>query len=157
MTATWFDGPFEEFIARSRISRAGGRLSQHVLGGTAVDLNGPRAIARTRVTIMVRGLAGQVEVDVACTGWFFDRLERRAGDWRIAKRDCIYEKSRIDPVVPGARLELDETLLSSFPRGYCHLAYLQAQTGMHTARNLPTAAGPELDALLEAGYAWLAA
>ena len=45
MTATWFDGPFEDFIAASARSRAGGRLSQHILGGTTVDIQGDRAIA----------------------------------------------------------------------------------------------------------------
>jgi len=155
ITVTWFDGPFEEFVEASARARAGGRLSQHVLGGTTVDLNGDRAIAQTRMTILLRGMAGDVEVDVAATGRFFDRIERRDGEWRILKRAVIYEKSRMNPVAPGARIEFDQQLLDSFPRGYCHLAYLQAQAGMRTLANLPTGTGPEVERLAEDAYAWL--
>ena len=155
MTVTWFDGPFEDFIAASARSRAGGRMSQHVLGGTAVDINLPRALAQTRLLLLVRGSVGDVEVDVTCTGRFVDRVERRDGRWGIVKRNAVYEKSRIDTVAPGARLQLDQQLLDSFPRGYCHLAYLQAQSGVQTAGDLPTGSGPALEALLSGGYAWL--
>jgi hypothetical protein len=156
ITVTWFDGPFEEFVEASARARAGGRLSQHVLGGTTAAIQADRAIAQTRMTIQLRGLAGDVEVDVAATGRFFDRVERRDGEWRIRKRAVIYEKSRMDPVVPGARLDLDQQILERFPRGYCHLAYLQVQAGMRTLPDLPTATGPAVDRLLTDAGVWLA-
>ena len=44
-------------------------------------------------------------------------------------RQPIYEKDRMDPVRPGARVSLDAALLEAFPAGYRHLAYLQSQLG----------------------------
>ena len=54
--------------------------------------------------------------------------------WGIVLRQPIYEKDRIDPVDPAARLELDPALLQSFPVGYRHLAYLQSLIGFRSRR-----------------------
>ena len=32
----------------------------------------------------------------------YDRVERRAGEWRILRMDAIYDKDRLDPVIPGS-------------------------------------------------------
>ena len=157
MTATWFHGPFEAFIEAAQASWRKGSKSQHVLGGTMVELNGARALAQTRMTIMVRGMLDAIEVDVACHGRFFDRMEKREGVWRIARRGVIYEKDRIDPVDPAAKLVLDRELLARFPDGYRHLAYLQTRSGATVNPNLPTARGEALDALLAEAKVWLAA
>jgi hypothetical protein len=69
----------------------------------------------------------------------------------------IYEKDRIDPVVPGAKISLDPLLLGRFPEGYRHLAYLQTKNGARVNPNLPTARGEALDELLRGAKAWLAA
>jgi hypothetical protein len=68
----------------------------------------------------------------------------------------VYEKDRVDPVEPGARLVLDPDRLARFPAGYRHLAYLQSMAGIDVATNLPGSAGPELEDLYRAGRAWLA-
>ena len=154
MTATWFHGPFDAFIEACQ--RRGSR-SMHFLGGTTVELNGHRAIAQTRMTIMARGRLDGIEVDVACHGRFFDRVEQRDGLWRIARRSAIYEKDRIDQVDPGATLALDQALLGRFPEGYRHLAYLQTRSGAQVNPNLPTARGEALEKLQAEAKAWLAA
>ncbi len=94
MTTTWFDGTFEAFVESCRASWAKGSRSQHFLGGTAADVEGDRAIAQTRMSINVRSRLDGVEVDAVCHGRFFDRVEKRDGAWRIAKRSVIYEKDR---------------------------------------------------------------
>jgi hypothetical protein len=38
--------------------------------------------------------------DSICYGRFYDMFERRDGEWRIAKWTCIYDKDRLDPVMP---------------------------------------------------------
>ena len=157
MTATWFHGPFEAFIEACQASWRRGSRSHHFLGGTTVELNGRRAIAQTRMTIMVRGRLDGIEVDVACHGRFFDRVEKREGVWRIARRSAIYEKDRMDPVDPGATLALDQALLERFPEGYRHLAYLQTRSGAQVNPNLPTARGEALEKLQAEAKAWLAA
>src|SRR5262249_45348262 len=123
MTATWFAGPATEFIERSRESFARGARAQHFLGGIAMDLNGTRAVAQTKMTIGVRASVEGVVCDILSSGRFYDLLEKRAGRWGIVERRAIYEKDRLDPVDTGAVPKLDQTLLNSFPLGYRHLAY----------------------------------
>jgi hypothetical protein len=156
MTTTWFDGRFEDFVESCQISFAKGSRSQHFLGGTIAEIKGARAIAQTRMSINVRSQLDGVEVDAVCLGRFFDRVDRREGAWRIAKRSVIYEKDRIDPVYPGAAISLDPALLGRFPEGYRHLAYLQTKNGVQVNPNLPTARGEALDKLLREAKAWLA-
>jgi len=157
MTATWFDGSFDGFIEACQASWRKGSRSQHFLGGTSADVNGERALAQTRMSILVRSTLDGVEVDAACYGRFFDRVEKREGAWRIARRSVIYEKDRLDPVDPSATIALDPALLKRFPDGYRHLAYLQTKNGAQVNLNLPTARGEALDKLLREAKAWLAA
>jgi len=140
------------------VSRAGfdkGVSILHFLGGTSVDLAGDRAIAQTKMTISQRGLVDGVLVDVVCTGRFYDFFERRAGRWAIVRRQPIYEKDRMDPVNPAARLVLDPQLLARFPDGYRHLAYLQTKLGFTIKLDLPQLKGPVVEALYAHGRAWL--
>ena len=68
----------------------------------------------------------------------------------------IYEKDRIDPVDPRAKIALDLEILGRFPDGYRHLAYLQTRNGSNVNPSLPTASGEALERLLEQARAWLA-
>jgi hypothetical protein len=70
-------------------------------------------------------------------------------------RQPIYEKDRMDPIDPAARLELDRELLGRFPIGYRHLAYLQTGIGYDVKRDMPGIDGPEVEALYARGAAWL--
>ena len=154
-TATWFDGPFSQFVEASTAAWRRGSKSIHFLGGTTIDVVGNRAVAQTKMQIMVRAMVEGVEADAVCNGRFYDRFEKRDGEWRIAIRSCIYEKSRIDPVEPGAKLVLDQALLDSFPEGYRHLVYIQAKNGASITPNLATSRGPEIERLYELGRQWL--
>jgi hypothetical protein len=159
MSATWFQGPAAKFIEVSRSGFEKGVSILHFLGGCSVDLNGTRAIAQTKMTISQRGELNGVAVDVLCTGRFYDFFERRAlagGDeWRIVRRQPIYEKDRLDPLDPSAALQLDADLLKQFPAGYRHLAYLQSHLGFKIKRDMPQLTGPEVQALYQRGAAWL--
>src|SRR5919199_4661274 len=104
----------DEFIRVSREGFERGVSILHFLGGTSVDLAGDRAIAQTKMTISQRAEVDGVACDVVCTGRFYDFLERR-GSWGIVLRQPIYEKDRLDPLDPTARLELDGELLAQFP------------------------------------------
>ena len=155
MTATWFQGPAEKFIEVSRAGFEKGVSILHFLGGTSVDLKGERAIAQTKMTISQRAAVDGVAVDVVCTGRFYDFLARRAGRWGIVRRQPIYEKDRMDPVDPAAKLSLDPELLARFPEGYRHLAYLQTKIGYTIKLDLPQLKGPVVEALYAHGRAWL--
>jgi hypothetical protein len=155
MMATWFEGTADEFIARAKRGWEMGSLSQHTLGGFAVQVNGDRAVAQTRVTLSVRGMVEGVECDVACTGRFYDLFSKVGGKWAISMRQLTYEKDRLDPVEPSAQVRLDPALLARFPVGYRHLAYMQTQGGQTVNEHLPGLRGPEVEALYAKGAAWL--
>src|SRR5919202_68350 len=107
------------------------------------------------MTISQRAAVHGVVCDVVCTGRFADFVEKRDGRWGIVLRQPIYEKDRMDPVDPAARLELDRELLERFPGGYRHLAYLQTQNGFTVKPDMPGLTGPEVDTLYARGRAWL--
>ena len=121
MTATWFQGPATEFQKARRAGFDRGVSIIHFQGATSVELNGHRAIAQTKMTINQRAPVDGVLVDAVCMGRFYDFFERRAQRWAIVRRQPIYEKDRLDPVEPGAKLALDRDLLAKFPEGYRHL------------------------------------
>ena len=137
MTATWFQGPATEFLKARRAGFERGVSIIHFLGATSIDVAGSRAIAQTKMTINQRATVDGVLVDAVCTGRFYDFFERRAGRWAIVRRQPIYEKDRLDPVEPGAKLALDPTLLARFPEGYRHLGYLQTKAGFNVRLGLP--------------------
>jgi hypothetical protein len=156
MMATWFQGSADAFIAASREGWVKGVSILHFLGGIAIDIAGARAIAQTKMTISQRAAVHDVICDVVCTGRFYDFLEKRSGRWGLVLRQPIYEKDRLDPVDPSARLEFDRDLLARFPEGYRHLAYLQTQIGYKVKPDMPGLKGPEVEALYGRGRAWLA-
>ena len=155
MMATWFQGTFEEFIKVNDEGWAKGVRIIHFLGGSSIDVVGDRSIAMTKMTISQRAPVEGVICDVLCTGRFYDFIERRDGRWGLVLRQPIYEKDRLDPVDPTAKLVLDRDLLARFPEGYRHLAYLQTKIGYRVKTDMPGLEGPELDTLYARGARWL--
>jgi hypothetical protein len=155
MMATWFQGSAQEFIRVSREGFERGVNILHFLGGVSVDVAGDRAIAQTKMTISQRGAAHGELCDVVCTGRFYDFLERRDARWGIVLRQPIYEKDRLDPVNPAARLELDAERLARFPEGYRHLGYIQTELGFEVKRDMPGLRGIEVEDLYRRGARWL--
>jgi len=155
MMATWFQGGFEEFIKVNNEGWAKGVRILHFLGGSAIEVTGTRAVAQTKMTISQRAPVEGVVCDVVCTGRFYDFFDKRDGRWGLVLRQPIYEKDRLDPVDPAAKLTLDQGLLKSFPEGYRHLAYLQTKIGYKVKPDMPGIEGPELDALYARGARWL--
>jgi hypothetical protein len=157
MTATWFSGPADAFVAASKAQWEKGSRVAHVLGGTSVRLNGGKAIAETRLILAIRAPLDGEEVDVTCYGRFYDRMAKHEGGWGILRRNVVYEKDRIDAVRPGAVLQLDEALLRRFPEGYRHIAYVQTRAGMTVDPALATPHSAALKKLTDEAEAWLAA
>jgi hypothetical protein len=155
MNATWFQGPYEDFIEASRKGAAAGVQISHFLGGMTIDVKQARAVAQTKMTISQRGLVHDVLVDVVCAGRFYDFLERRDGRWGIVRRQPIYEIDRMDPVDPAASLRLDAAVLGAYPEGYRHLAYLQRGLGFDVKAGLPERTGAAVEQLYAQGRAWL--
>ena len=155
MMATWFQGGFEEFIKVNDEGWTRGVRILHFLGGSSIDVAGERAVAQTKMTISQRAPVDGVICDVVCTGRFFDFFAKREGRWGLVLRQPIYEKDRLDPVDPSAKLVLDHELLKRFPEGYRHLAYLQTRIGYKVKSDMPGLEGPELVQLYARGARWL--
>lgn len=155
MMATWKQGTAAEFIAASIAGWNRGVSILHFLGGHSSEIAGERAIAQTKMTISQRAEVEGVLVDVVCTGRFYDFVEKHEDAWKLRLRQPIYEKDRMDPVAPDARLSLDAALLAQFPEGYRHLAYLQTRIGYAVKRDMPGLKGAEVERLYADGAAWL--
>ena len=155
MQATWFQGSRDEFIKVSEEGYARGVRILHFLGGSTIDVSGTRAIAQTKMTISQRAKVEDILCDVVCTGRFYDFFEKREGRWGLVLRQPIYEKDRLDPLDPSAKLVLDKELLARFPEGYRHLAYLQTRIGYTVKPDMPGLDGPEVEALYKRGAKWL--
>lgn len=133
-----------------------GERMLHACGPVNVELAGDRAVAQAKLRIMQRGTVEGVECDVTCIGRVYDFYERRQGRWGLVLRQPIYERDFITPVDPAQTVTLDPDKLARLPDGYARLGYLQADLGYEIKPDMPTATGPELEALLEQGRAWLA-
>jgi len=159
MMATWFQGPFADFIRVTQEGWARGVSILHFLGGSAIEVRGDRAIAQTKMTISQRGSVegedGPVLCDVVCTGRFYDFVVRHEGQWKLLHRQPIYEKDRIDPVDPSAQLRLDAARLATFPEGYRHLAYIQTRIGYQVKMDMPMLKGEQVQQLYQRGARWL--
>ncbi len=156
MMATWFQGPFADFIRVTQEGWAKGVSILHFLGGSAIEVNGDRAIAQTKMTISQRGPVEGVLCDVVCTGRFYDFVQRHEGQWKLLHRQPIYEKDRLDPVDPAAFVELDQAQLAAFPEGYRHLAYIQTRIGYRVKLDMPMLKGSGVEDLYRRGVRWLA-
>ncbi|MBN1632001.1 MAG: nuclear transport factor 2 family protein [Thermoleophilia bacterium] len=155
MTATWFQGPAKEFMEVTRKGFEAGVNILHQLGGWSCEVAGTRAVSQVKMTIHQRALVEDVLVDAVCWGRFYDFFEKRGGRWAIVRRQPIYEKDRLDPVDPAARLLIDLELLAGFPEGYRHLAYLQTKNGFTVKTGLPGLRGAAVEKLYDEGAAWL--
>ena len=155
MYTTWFVGPAAEFVERSMEAAKKGARGQHFIGAALIDIKENKAIAETRMILLVRGMLAAVEVDVTCYGRFYDRFVKSDGQWRIQQRMVIYEKDRMDVLDPGVTIQLDHEELVKRPEGYRHLAYLQSHSGASITPDLPTPNSAALTRMYAEGEAWL--
>jgi hypothetical protein len=156
MQTTWFEGSADEFIERSAKGFGGSARAQHLVGASVIGLCDTRAIAETRITLLLRAALGQAQVDVTCYGRFYDFLESNGSKWRICKRVPIYDKDRVDPVDPADQLDIDHEVLSRVAEGYRHLAYVQSRAGANVTKGLIEPGSVEEQHLYREGAEWLA-
>ena len=157
MTATWTKGPFEDFIKITEEGIKNGLNILHILGGSAVEVKGSRAVSMTKFIILQRAVVENVLCDVTCYARHYDLWEKRDGRWGLVYRGTIADKDRIDPVNYYERnIELDYRILKQFPVEYQHLAYLQTKAGYDVDKDCPRmSGGKSLEALYQKGKDWL--
>src|SRR4030088_1207175 len=99
--------------------------AKHLIASPIVTFNRDRAIAETNAIVVC-------ENAVLGVGWegharFYDRIERRAGVWKIADRQAIYDMCTF--TFPTGFVELDRRAVQKYPREYAPLAYLLEKSG----------------------------
>lgn len=156
MKATWTEGSYEDFIRMTDEGVKHGLNILHILGGSAIEVNGSRATSMTKMIILQRADLDGILCDVTSYARHFDLWENIDGRWGLVNRETICDKDRIDPVDTNEKLHLDETILNQFPIEYRHLAYLQTKAGYTVDKDVPRLSGGKtLEALYKRGDAWI--
>jgi hypothetical protein len=158
IAVSWFRGRFSDFVDRSRQSFAQGARSKHLIWPSVVGVNRDRAIAETNTVIMVRQVIDGIETDLSSNARFLDRIERRNGDWVMVERAAVYERDRLDPVVPSdafARL-MQNADLAGYPAAYRYMAYRLAAAGRPLAPPILVDGSADTLDLQRRYAAWLA-
>ncbi len=105
VSVSWYSGPastfFERTIAMAKERRPEER-SKHFIGNARAFIKGERAILETDAMVLGRNFVEGHLFDFTFYLRFYDRLERRQGVWRILRMTAIYDKDRVEPVIPGS-------------------------------------------------------
>ena len=157
---SWFKGPAMDFVQRS--SELGKQIrpeehSKHWFGNMRTEVQGNRAIQETDVQVLIRAYIDGVLFDNTSWARFYDRFEKRDGAWKILQMTCIYEKDRLDPVVPGTAPAgfYEGVPLKGEAAASAYLAFRLAKVGR---KSIPMvfARSAEERALKDEGQRWLA-
>jgi len=160
VSVSWFSGPFLEFWEATKKLR--GNLkpterSKHWIGSYRTEVNGDRAVMETDVLLFARDEIEGKLFDYTAWMRFHDQVEKRQGVWRIAKWVAIYDRDRMDPVVPGS---VPASFFSSvdFSGGHDAVAFMklrQAKLGRVMPPNLTLGNSTAEAELKAAGKRWL--
>ncbi|MFZ2178248.1 MAG: nuclear transport factor 2 family protein [Rhodococcus sp. (in: high G+C Gram-positive bacteria)] len=86
-----FAGSFPEYLDYVVPGSPAIPVTAHTLGQTWIDLDGDVASTETHVVAYHRVDMGAEERDTVIGARYLDRLEKREGEWRIAKRTMLYD------------------------------------------------------------------
>jgi hypothetical protein len=93
----------DAFLALGRQILAMYTVTWHNTGNQLVEVRGDAAWAE-HYTISSHRIAASdegPERDWVAYGRYIDRMEKRQGEWRIARRKMVVDYTRMDPVMPG--------------------------------------------------------
>lgn len=148
-----------EFIEASKLmaaKRTAGANMKHVMSGPVIEVDGARAFSRCHVALLARRAVDGHEFDFETQFRFFDLFEKRGGAWRILKRTAVYEKDRMDPVMPWRVPEnFYESLDLSGYRPRRVFSAISWPRGGYTPLPFPVVYSAEEEALRREGMAWI--
>lgn len=161
VTVSWYSGTIEGFIERTKglfAVRKPEEHRKHWLGNMRAEIAGTRAVLETDVQIMIREYIGDDLYDCTSYARFYDLLEKRDGVWRIGEWQTIYDKDRVDPVLPsgGNAAFYKQAVFKGAESGFAFMKLRQAIKG-RTVPDTLVIAGTEGEKQLRArGAGWLA-
>jgi SnoaL-like domain len=160
ITVAWYSGPAAGFIERS-IAMAGHRRPEehhkHWLGNMRADVVGPRAVLETDAMVLIREYVDEYLFDYCCHLRFYDLVEKRDGVWRLSKASCIYEKDRLDPVIPGTVPPSFFAAIdpSGSDAGFAYMRFRQHKKGRAVPAGIVIVGSEAEQELREEGRTWL--
>ncbi|WP_416972154.1 nuclear transport factor 2 family protein [Streptomyces sp. 4F14] len=159
---SWFTGNGAEWCAASkRMSSAdgwGGQGLYHRLWPPMVRVGGDRALAEVLVAIESRISIGGVEADLISYARSQFRVQRKAGQWLIARFVSIYERDTLAATIPGTRLEIDPAEFAGHRPSHRFLAWYLSKRGIQLRPDVLGFDQPEAVArVFESDEAWLSA
>jgi hypothetical protein len=150
---TWFEGLASDFVDGSMRMGKSDFGTKHVITAPVVTFNGNKAIVETNAIVIGENV--RLELGVSAHARFYDRVEKRKGLWKIAKRQCIYDFCHFN--FPQGVVDIDRERVKKYPREYAALAYLLEKSGFPVNRIFATK-GSDLEKAMKAnGQVWLAA
>ena len=160
ITVSWYSGPASGFVERSRQSRAAMKpeeRSKHWLGNMRVALAGTRATLETDAQVQVRELIDGYWFDYTSYMRFFDLMVKHEGAWKIWKASCIYDKDRLDPVVPSSvPLSFYEAVpVVGAESGFAYMRFRQGKRGRTVPAGIVLGGSTGEQSLREQATRWL--
>ena len=148
---TWFEGLFSDFVAASRKMGGSDIRTKHLIGTPAIRFNKDKALAETNAVIVVDN--AKLDYGASCHNRFFDLFEKRGGQWKIARRQSIYDMGTF--IFPFGPVEIDAAVARKYPREYAPLAVMLEKGGFPVNRVFATK-GSELEkSMRRDAMAWL--
>jgi SnoaL-like domain len=117
---TWFEGNASDFVDGSMRMGASDLRTKHLVAAPVVVFRGSKAIAETNAMIIAENSKLRVGCSVHCR--FLDEVEKRAGFWKIVKRQAVYDMGSF--TFPLGIVDLDAETIQKYPSEYAALAYL---------------------------------
>jgi hypothetical protein len=159
ITVSWYSGPASGFVERSMAmgkERRPEERSKHLLGNMRAEVAGSRAVLEADTVITVREFIDGHLFDFTSNARFFHLVEKRNGAWRILHANCIYEKDRLEPVIPGSvpASFYDQVDLTGPDNGFAFMRFRQTKKGRAIPK-VPLAGTAEEAKLRAEAQAWL--
>lgn len=152
---TWFEGLASEFIKGSMRMGESDIGTKHVIGNPMVTFNAAQNKAITETNAMIIGQNSKLALGATCHNRFYDMIEKRNGEWKILRRQVVYDFGTFD--FPLGVVEIDRETVNRYPIAYAPLAYMLEKSGFPVQRIFATK-GSELETKMkEEAESWLAA
>lgn len=134
VTVSWYSGPISGFIERSQAMAAARKPEEHRkhwLGNMRSRVSETRGVLETDVMILIREFIDGDLCDYTSQARFYDLFEKRDGAWRICEWNCIYDKDRLESVIPSwdASALYAQATLEGPESGFAFMKLRQAKRG----------------------------